>query len=396
MTADITHLGAMLRAWRGRVAPESAGLAGGHRRRVSGLRREDLAELADISVDYVVRLEQGRHTTPSAQVTANLARALRLTDAERDHLYRLAGLAPPSADEVSDHIPPGLHRMLDRLGDAAVAVFAADWQLLWWNRAWAALLGDPSPEPPALRNFARDTFPVGGAGPRLTRWPVSTLDQPDVEVSVVSDLRRATGRFPRSERLAGLVRDLLAGSPRFAELWASGVVGAHRESHKVVQHPEAGAIAVDCDVLTDGDAERKIVVLTSSAPEDDGSDEAQEPKMSRMGVSLYYTARRAAPLSDTELAAVGRVVDDHNATAPFAGDEEGLYLYDELEPGTVLNGSTKLPGAEDRAFPSLVHWLAAVTALRTAVPDADWTFTLDDYEIEWQDHTGYHLPGLDD
>jgi MmyB-like transcription regulator ligand binding domain len=93
--------------------------------------------------------------------------------------------------------------------------------------------------------------------------------QREVETSVVSDLRRATGRFPGSDRLAGLVRDLRTGSQRFAELWASGAVGAHREDHKIVQHPATGPIAVDCDVLTDGDAERKIVVLTAAPDTED-------------------------------------------------------------------------------------------------------------------------------
>lgn len=269
MTADVAKLGPMLRTWRGRVSPDTAGLPRGRRRRVTGLRREDLAELAGISVDYVVRLEQGRHVTPSAQVTAALARALQLTDAERDHLYRLAGLAPPAGREISDHIPPGLRRMLNRLGDSAAAVFAADWQLIWWNRCWAALLGDPSSTPPALRNFARDTFPAGGTAPGLSHWPVTSLGRPEVEASVVSDLRRATGRFPDSERLAGLIRDLTRDSPRFAGLWASGAVGAHREDHKIVQHPATGPIAVDCDVLSDGDAERKIVVLTAAPDTED-------------------------------------------------------------------------------------------------------------------------------
>ena len=99
-------------------------------------------------------------TTPSAQVIAALARALQLTNNERDHLYRLARLVPPAEQEISDHIPPGLHRVLHRLGDTAVAVFAADWQLIWWNRGWAGLLGDPSATPPRLRNFARDTFSI--------------------------------------------------------------------------------------------------------------------------------------------------------------------------------------------------------------------------------------------
>ncbi len=98
---------------------------------------------------------------------------------------------------------------------------------------------------------------------------MTSLSQRDVEASVVSDLRRATGRFPSSGRLAGLIRDLMAGSERFAELWASGAVGAHREHHKIVQHPATGPIAVDCDVLTDGDAERKIVVLTAAPDTED-------------------------------------------------------------------------------------------------------------------------------
>jgi MmyB-like transcription regulator ligand binding domain len=148
-------------------------------------------------------------------------------------------------------------------------VFAADWQLIWWNRGWAGLLGDPSATPSALRNFARDTFPVDGGAPRLSHWPVTSLGQQEVEASVVSDLRRATGRFAGSGRLASLVQDLTAGSPRFAELWASGAVGAHREDHKIVQHPAVGPIAVDCDVLTDGDAERKIVVLTAAPDSED-------------------------------------------------------------------------------------------------------------------------------
>ncbi len=266
MTIDETSLGATLHAWRDRLSPGAAGLPTGRARRAKGLRREELAELAGISVDYVVRLEQGRTTSPSAQVVTALARALQLSDAERDHLHRLAGLAPPAGGEVSDHLPPGLHRLLNRLGDTAAAVFAADWQLIWWNRGWAALLGDPSPAPPQLRNFARDTFPVDATGPRLSHWPVTSLAQDAVESAVVSDLRRATGRFPHSKRLTGLIRTLAMGNARFAELWSSGAVGAHREDQKIVDHPMAGPIAVDCDVMTEGDAERKIVIL-STAPD---------------------------------------------------------------------------------------------------------------------------------
>lgn len=269
MTAHTTDLGATLRAWRDRLSPAAAGLPSRHARRATGLRREELAELTGISVDYVVRLEQGRSTTPSAQVIAALARALQLTNAERDHLYRLARLAPPADGEISDHIPPGVHRVLYRLGDTAVAVFAADWQLIWWNPGWAALLGDPSSMPPALRNFARDTFPTNDDGPCLSHWPVTSFAPATVEAAVVSDLRRATGRFPANSRLTTLIQVLTRGNPRFAELWASGAVSAHREDHKIVEHPGVGPITVDCDVLTDGDAELKIVILTAAPDTED-------------------------------------------------------------------------------------------------------------------------------
>jgi len=256
-------LGAMIRTWRDRLPPSAAALPVGSARRAVGLRREELAELAGMSVDYVVRLEQGRATTPSAQVVASLARALQLSTAERDHLYRLAHLAPPADGTISGHIPPGVHRVLTRLGDVAVAVFAADWQLIWWNRSWAALLGDPSSLPRQLRNFARTRFPVGAGPAQLALWPVTELDRDSTDAAVVSDLRRATGRFPQDTRLAELIRALGADSARFAELWAAGTVAAHREDQKTIEHPSVGPVAVNCDVLTDGDSELKIVIMTA-------------------------------------------------------------------------------------------------------------------------------------
>jgi hypothetical protein len=164
---------------------------------------------------------------------------------------------------ISDHLPPGVQRVLARLGDVAVAVFAADWQLVWWNRGWAALLGDPSASPPRLRNFARDRFPVNAGPAHLALWPVTEADRDATDAAVVSDLRRATGRFPQDNRLAALIRDLNAGNSRFAELWASGEVAAHREDHKTIDHPSVGPVTMDCDILTDGDSELKIVIMTA-------------------------------------------------------------------------------------------------------------------------------------
>lgn len=263
-TAPGTGLGAMIRTWRHRLPPSAAALPVGRARRAVGLRREELAELAGVSVDYVVRLEQGRARTPSAQVVGSIARALQLSSAERDHLYRLAHLVPPTDIAISDHIPPGVHRVLTRLGDVAVAVFAADWQLIWWNRIWAVLLGDPSSSPPQLRNFARDRFPVGPGPACLASWPVSERDRDTTDAAVVADLRRATGRFPDDARLAMMIRTLTAGSPRFAQLWASGTVAMHREDHKTIEHPSVGPVTVDCDVLTDGSSELKIVIMTAA------------------------------------------------------------------------------------------------------------------------------------
>ncbi|RPE40480.1 helix-turn-helix protein [Streptomyces sp. Ag109_O5-1] len=266
MRKEAAGLGPTIRAWRERLSPTAVGVPEtGRARRATGLRREELAELAGMSVDYVVRLEQGRATTPSGQVVAALSRALRLTDGEREHLYRMAGLVPPNGGPIPDELPPGVCRVLNRLGDVAVAVFTAHWQLLCWNAHWAALVGDPSATPPELRNFARERFPVGSDAVRVGRWPVLEEDRAHTDLTVVSDLRRATGRFPHDARLAELVAELVEGNAEFARLWASGTVAAHREDHKTVRHPEAGPVEVDCDVLTDGDSEFKIVIL-SAAP----------------------------------------------------------------------------------------------------------------------------------
>src|SRR5690242_4906089 len=139
-----SEFGQAVRRWRDQLSPEAAGLPAGGTRRAAGLRREELALLAGISVDYVTRLEQGRAAHPSEQVVEALGRALRLTKAEREHLFRVAGLEPPGRDMVPANITPGVHRLLDRLSGTPVAVYDAAWTLLLANSLYAALLGDPS------------------------------------------------------------------------------------------------------------------------------------------------------------------------------------------------------------------------------------------------------------
>ena len=271
MSADETSLGATIHAWRDRLTPAEVGLPAGRGRRTVGLRREELSELAGISVDYIVRLEQGRAVTPSAQIVSALARALRLTRGERDHLYGLAGLQAPRDGTITDHIPPGMQRVLTRLGETPVAVFAADWRLIWWNRSWAALLGDPSSLSPEDRNLVRSRFPADAEHGRLARWPVLSENREGTDRAIVADLRRASARYPDDQRLTGLIRRLLDDSPRFARLWQEGAVGGHAEDRKTILRPDIGEITVDCDVLNDSDTDLKIVIYTVAPGSEDES-----------------------------------------------------------------------------------------------------------------------------
>ena len=278
MSADETSLGATIHAWRDRLTPADVGLPVGRGRRAAGLRREELSELAGVSVDYIVRLEQGRAASPSAQVVSALGRALRLSREERDHLYRLAGLQPPRDGTITDHIPPGMQRVLTRLGETPVAVFAADWRLIWWNRGWAALLGDPSVIAPEDRSLVKSRFPVAGQRGRVAASPVMSENREASDRAIVADLRRASARYPHDQRLAALIRRALDGSPRFAKLWYDGAVGGHAEDRKTIRHPDIGEITVDCDVLNDSDTDLKIVIYTA-AP---GSEDATKLDLARL------------------------------------------------------------------------------------------------------------------
>ncbi|WP_371502588.1 helix-turn-helix transcriptional regulator [Kitasatospora sp. NBC_00374] len=245
MTQDGTALGQALRQWRDRTSPQDAGLPVGGVRRAPGLRREELAQLAGLSVDYVIRLERGRATSPSPQVLAALSRALRLSEPERDHLFLLGGQAPPAAGRVSQHVPPSVQRLLDQLRDTPLSVHDAAWNLISWNPLWAALVGDPSPWRGRERNVAWRHF-TQLAG-RVTHTP----EQRDrFETALVSDLRSSRARYPQDGPLRSLVADLRRENGRFDELWRSHTVGFHTTDSKTIHHPALGAVTVDCDTLT--------------------------------------------------------------------------------------------------------------------------------------------------
>lgn len=263
MPAPRSEFAALLHTWRDRLAPADAGFTVAPGRRAPGLRREELAQLAGLSVDYVLRLEQGRARNPSAQVVGALARALQLSLAERDQLYRSAGLLPPQDGTISAHVPPGVQRLAARLGDVPIGVFAADWTLVWWNAMWSALHGDASALPPAERNLARALFGTGLAREALR--PVHSESGPQVfAASIVADLKDAASRYPADTELASLVGELLAESAAFAHLWSTATTTPHASEQKTVSHPEAGDILLDCDVLLVPGADLRMVTYTAA------------------------------------------------------------------------------------------------------------------------------------
>ncbi len=258
-------LGALLRSWRDRLSPVDVGLPAGDARRAAGLRREEVAALADLSVDYVIRLEQGRARRPSRQVAAALARALQLSDPERDHLFVVSGLLPPSPGEVPAHIPPGVQRLVARLGEVPLAVFTASWDLLTWSPLWAALLGEPVQPGPGRPNLLRSHFAGRGLGDGGLAIVARSGGTDAFDASLVADLRRVCGRYPEDRGVQRLVQELLTVSARFRELWESGAVGEHQSERKVVHSELAGDIELDCDVLSVAGTDLRIVVYTAAS-----------------------------------------------------------------------------------------------------------------------------------
>ncbi len=261
-----SEFGETVRRWRDRVSPTVAGLPVGVRRRASGLRREELAGLAGISVDYLTRLEQGRSTSPSMQVVEALARALRVSDPERDLLFRLAGHQPPGVDSVSMRITPSVQRLLDRLANTPVAVFDATWTLIVANPPYDALMGPTT----GWRGIERNSVWRNLAGPG-TRARHTADERAEFETGLVADLRLTAARYPLDQRVRHLVHDLTAASPRFAELWDAGAPVPHQDTgrRKVIDHPGVGPIALDCDTLIVAADDVRIMIYTAEPGTDD-------------------------------------------------------------------------------------------------------------------------------
>jgi len=266
---DRTALADFLRHRREELRPEDVGLPAGARRRTRGLRREEVAALAAMSTDYYTRLEQQRGPQPSEQMLTALARALRLTGDERDYLFGVAGHNAPAPVTAAAHVAPALLRVLDRLSDTPALILSNLGETLVQNRMAEALFGDKSKYTGLARSEIYRWFT--DPGERL-RYPEDDRDRQSR--AQVANLRAAYGSMGPRSRAGELVRALTKASPEFAALWERHEVARRFEDHKVLLHPELGAIEVDCQVLFTEDQSQALLVLTAP-PRSEGYEKLQ-------------------------------------------------------------------------------------------------------------------------
>jgi transcriptional regulator with XRE-family HTH domain len=256
------ELADFLRRRREAIRPSEVGIADGPRRRTSGLRREEVAMLAGMSVDYVVRLEQSRSSQPSTQLLAALARALRLSDDERAHLFHLAGHQPPPADGTARLARAGLVRMLDLLGDTPALVMSDLGEVLAQNRADMLLTGDYTGFTGDRRYLIYRWF----TEPE-TRAFRAVEEQEHHARQIVADLRAAAGRRSGDPEVSRLVDRLLAVSEEFRRRWAEHEVAVRRADRKTMLHPRVGRLVLDCETLVTPDQGQQLLVLTPADAE---------------------------------------------------------------------------------------------------------------------------------
>ena len=279
-----------LRARREQLQPADVGLPDNGRRRTPGLRREEVATLAGVSIDYLVRLEQGRDTRPSASVIAALADALRLDADERRQLYTLAmvsqsGELCPAARPLAREVAPTVTTLLERLGTTPAFVAGPANDVLGWNQSWEQLvrpLGKLEGSPP---NLARYVFLHPSAPTVYPDWTAVADEQ-------VSRLHAASGRWGDDESFAELMDDLRT-SPEFLERWSNFGTTERRRGAVRLVHPEVGRLRLNYEVLLlpdDIDEQRLITWL----PADDAT-----------AVIVARTGDTAVPMSPAQLRVIG-------------------------------------------------------------------------------------------
>ncbi len=258
-------LGAFLRTRRSRLRPEDVALPDfGGRRRVAGLRREEIARLAGVSVDYYVRMEQGRASNPSPAVLDALARALRLDEDETRHLHRLAQPRPaarhtPAPSPEQQQVRPMLRRLLEELRDVPAMVMGRRMDVLAWNAAACALLGDYAARKPAERNIPRITFLDPASRELFADWTTCAREN-------VAYLRLEAGRHPDDPQLASLIGELSMKSEDFRRWWAEHPVQDKTSGIKRFHHPVVGDLALTYETLRAADDPGQALITYAAEP----------------------------------------------------------------------------------------------------------------------------------
>ncbi|WP_392671335.1 helix-turn-helix transcriptional regulator [Streptomyces sp. LN785] len=248
------ELARFLRERRAGLRPHEMSLPTSTPRRTPGLRREEVAELAHMSVDYYTRLEQARGPRPSPRILDALAQALRLTPAERSHLFHLAGSSAPPGADAMQRVRPQVARMLRRLPETGAIVTDAAYGIVAWNPLAQALLGDDIGR--GTTNLARRRFLGQG------RMYESSGAEEFGHI-VVARLRRAATRYPHDAQLAGLLTGLRSGSEEFRRIWETRPVHAPGHRTKTLDHPSAGRLRLNCDVLLVPEDDQEVVLMTA-------------------------------------------------------------------------------------------------------------------------------------
>ena len=259
---DANSLGTYLRDRRAKLDPTAFGFPL-KRRRTPGLRREEVAQRANVSATWYTWLEQGRGGAPSADVLDRIARAMMLTDVEREHLFLLALGRPP---EVRYHAPEGisprLQRVLDTLEYSPAFIRTATWDVIAWNRAAAAVLTDYSTLPDGQRNVLRMMF-------RDSRVRAAQPNWQSVARYVVASFRADVARAGAARNVQSLVDELCATSPEFAAMWRDNDVQGHGDGVKVLHHPIAGPLSMEFSAFAvDGRPDLTMVIYNPATPAD--------------------------------------------------------------------------------------------------------------------------------
>lgn len=256
---DRTGLAGFLRNRREALQPEDVGLPRGQRRRTSGLRREEVASLCNMSSDYYSRLERERGPQPSQQMLASIAQGLHLSVDERDHLFRLAGHNPPARGTSSEHISPGMLRILDRLEDTPAEIVTELGETLRQTAMGVALTGDTT----------RYTGPSRSSGYRWFTDPAMRAryapeEHPFMSRMYASGLREFVTLRGPSSRAAHLAKLLLESNEEFRRVWEDHEIGIRPHDVKHFVHPEVGALELNCQRLIDPGQAHSLMVYTAT------------------------------------------------------------------------------------------------------------------------------------